>query len=209
MLISPSSRILFQGDSITDCGWDRSDAYSLGNGYAQMTAGLLSGLHPDLDTVCINRGISGNRAGDLVTRWQEDCLDLKPDILSILIGINDVWRRYDSDDPTSVEVFADNYRTILEQTKVALPDTKLIMMEPFLLPVPDDRRKWREDLDPKIDAVRHLAREFGAVYVPLDGIFAAASTQQPCEFWAEDGVHPSSAGHGLIARHWLQQVGAL
>jgi acyl-CoA thioesterase-1 len=82
-------------------------------------------------------------------------------------------------------------------------------MEPFVLPVPDDRRTWREDLDPKLAVVRHLAREFNALLIPLDGIFAAACTQQPPAFWAADGVHPSSAGHALIAKSWLEAVGAL
>jgi len=209
MLIKPNDRILFQGDSITDCGRDRGQPGSLGGGYAMMAASFLAALQPRLGPVCLNRGISGNRTSDLVGRWREDCLDLRPDVLSILIGINDVWRRYDRNLPTSMEEFARNYRAILEQTREALPATRLILMEPFVLPVPDDRKAWREDLDPKIDVTRHLAREFGATFVPLDGIFAAASAEQPPAFWAQDGVHPTQAGHALIARHWLRAVGAM
>jgi acyl-CoA thioesterase I len=208
MFITPESRILFQGDSITYCGRDRAQPHSLGNGYAMMAAGLLAARHPELAPVCFNRGIGGNRTGDLLARWQEDCIDLKPDVLSILIGINDVWRRYDSKLPTSAEAFEGNYRSLLERTRDALPAVRLILMEPFVLPVPDDRARWREDLDPKIDAVRRLAREFGARLVPLDGIFAAAATRQPPAAWAADGVHPSPAGHGLIAHHWLQAATA-
>lgn len=209
MIIQPDTRILFQGDSITDCGRDRSLFGSLGGGYVNMTAGFLSALHPHLGVECLNRGISGNRTGDLVKRWKEDCLDLKPDLLSIFIGINDVWRRYDRDLPTSAKEYEANYRTLLERTREALPETRLVLMEPFVLPVPEDRMEWREDLDPKIDVVRHLAREYKALYVPLDGVFASASMHQPPAFWAADGVHPSPAGHGLIARSWLHAVGAM
>lgn len=209
MIIDPKSRILFQGDSVTDCGRDRQIFNSPGNGYVSMIAGMLSALQPELGPECLNRGISGNRTGDLLKRWKEDCLELKPDVLSILIGINDVWRRYDRNLPTSVETYRENYRQLLEQTVQALPQVKLIFLEPFLLPVPEDRISWREDLDPKIDAARHLAREFKATYVPLDGIFNTASTIQPSAFWAQDGVHPTPAGHGLIAKSWLEAVGAL
>jgi lysophospholipase L1-like esterase len=209
MFIKPDSRILFQGDSITDCGRDRSQPSALGSGYAMMASGFLAALQPALAPECLNRGISGNRTGDLVDRWQEDCLDLKPDVLSLMIGINDVWRRYDRNLPTTVDDFEKNTRTLLEQTTQALPSIKLILMEPFVLPVPDDRRAWREDLDPKLAVVRQLAREFNALLIPLDGIFASACTQQPPAFWAADGVHPSSAGHALIAKSWLEAVGVL
>lgn len=209
MLIQPDDRILFQGDSITDCGRDRDLPDSLGRGYANMTAGFLAALHPELGCSCLNRGISGNRTGDLLKRWKADCLDLKPDVLSILIGINDVWRRYDQNLPTSAETFEANYRELLGRTRETLPETRLVLMEPFVLPVPGDRRAWREDLDPKISIVRTLAREFDALFVPLDGAFAAASSHQPPEYWAPDGVHPTPAGHGLISRTWLETVGAL
>jgi lysophospholipase L1-like esterase len=209
MIIKPNSRILFQGDSITDAGRDRATATDLGRGYVNMAVGFLAALHPELGAHCLNRGISGNRTGDLVARWKEDCLDLKPDVLSIFIGINDVWRRYDRNLPTSAEEYEANYHKLLVSTREALPATQLVLMEPFVLPVPDDRKAWREDLDPKIDVVRHLARKFNALYVPLDGIFASASMHQTCAYWAADGVHPSPAGHGLIARSWLHAVGAL
>ena len=208
MIIHRGDRILFQGDSITDCGRDRSLGGSMGTGYAMMASSFLSALHPELSPVFFNRGLSGNRTGDLLARWQADCLDLKPDVLSILIGINDVWRRYDSNRPTSVETFADNYGRILEKTRAALPGVRLLLMEPFVLPVPEDRHAWREDLDPKIAVIRRLAREYEVTYVPLDGIFAAASTRKEPAFWAEDGVHPTPAGHALIAQSWLKAVGA-
>lgn len=209
MFLKSEDRILFQGDSITDCDRNRELSDNLGRGYALMASGLLAALHPELAPTCLNRGISGNRTGDLLDRWDEDCLGLKPDVLSLLVGINDVWRRYDRNLPTPVETFAENYRTLLSRTREALPDVRLVLLEPFVLPVPEDRRQWREDLDPKIAVVRELAAAYDAVYVPLDGIFAAAAARQPPAYWAGDGVHPSPAGHGLIAHSWLEAVGAL
>lgn len=206
MKIDPASRILFQGDSITDCQRNRDLFDDLGRGYVNMTAGFLNARYPELGAECLNRGISGNRTGDLLARWEEDCLLLEPDVLSLLIGINDVWRRYDRDLPTSAETFADNYRQLLRSTRERLPEVRILLLEPFLLPVPEDRRRWREDLDPKLAVVRDLAREFEADLIPLDGLFATASTRQPCAFWAHDGVHPSPAGHGLIAQAWLDAV---
>lgn len=206
--IEDGAVVLFQGDSITDAGRSREDDSNLGNGYAMMTAAWFSTLYPEKQVRFINRGISGDRVKDLQRRWKEDCLDLKPMWVSILIGINDCWRRYDSNDPTSVGDFEAVYRDILRQVKDGL-NARIILCEPFVLPVPEDRKRWREDLDPKIDVVRNLAREFGALLVPLDGLFAQASTLRNPGFWAPDGVHPSPAGHALITKAWLQTAKAL
>ena len=201
--------ILFQGDSVTDCGRTASPspAESLGNGYPLLLAGALLAQYPEKNLTFINRGVSGNRVVDLEARWQADTIDIKPTVLSILIGINDCWRRYDRNDETPVEAFAAGYRRILERAGQAFPALRLILLEPFVLPVPEDRKLWRVDLDPKIDAVRTLAREFGAAYVPLDGLFAAAGTKVPPSYWAADGVHPTTAGAGLIASAWLRAIG--
>lgn len=198
--------VLFQGDSITDAGRIRDNGNDLGRGYALMTAAQFSAKYPEKQVKFLNRGISGNRVPDLQGRWQEDCLDLKPNLVSIYIGINDTWRRYDRNDGTSTEAFKEGYRQLLDQT--ASTGAKLLLIEPFVLPVPEDRKLWREDLDPKITAVRELAREFGARLLCLDGLFAQASTQADSAFWAPDGVHPSPAGHALIANAWLKAVGA-
>lgn len=207
MEIKDQSLVLFQGDSITDAGRSREDGSDLGYGYAALTAAWFSALHPGKGVRFLNRGISGNRAADLRARWQEDCLALRPDWVSIMIGINDTWRRYDSGDVTPVEVYANNFKAILEQTR--LSGARILILEPFLLPVPEDRRAWRVDLDPKIQAARELAREYQAVFVPLDGEFAAVAVKREPAFWLPDGVHPSLAGHALIAQAWLQAVGAI
>lgn len=169
-----------------------------------MVAAQMRTTHPGAALTFVNKGISGNRAADLAARWQRDCLDLRPDWVSILIGINDCWRRYDSHDPTPVEVFEKHYRDILERTRQQ--GIGIIICEPFVLPHPADREAWREDLDPKIHAVRKLAREFGDRFVPFDGIFASYSVLQPPVFWASDGVHPSKAGHTLMADWWIKTV---
>ncbi len=197
--------ILFQGDSITDCGRNRSDLASLGSGYAMLTAAWLSALCPQKQLTFINRGISGNRVKDLVQRWDRDCLALKPDWVSIMIGINDTWRRYDSHDPTTTAEYEEGYRLILERIKQNL-DAKIVLCEPFLLPYPEDRKAWREDLDPKIAVVRKLAQAYDALLVPLDEIFTDAFSPPAPTYWAGDGVHPTLAGHALIAQSWVKYV---
>ncbi len=208
MLFENGDLVLFQGDSITDADRIRDDENNSGNGYAMMAAAWFSAIYPEKGIKFVNRGISGDRVKDLQRRWTEDCIALQPDWVSILIGINDCWRRYDSNDPTSVGAFEEGYRDILKRTREEL-DTGLILCEPFVLPMPEDRKQWREDLDPKINVVRELAREFSALYVPLDGLFASAATLRAPEFWAADGVHPSPSGHALMARAWLQTAGAI
>lgn len=207
-LITAGQTVLFQGDSITDAGRSRDHSDQLGSGYANLVAAWFGMLYPELGVRFLNRGISGNRVSDLQARWQVDCLDLKPDWVSIMIGINDTWRRYDSNDPTAVADYAAGYREILQRTRGS-GEARLILLEPFVLPHPADRKAWRDDLDPKIAAGRDLAREFGALYIPLDGLFAAAAARREPAFWAADGVHPTQAGHALIAHLWLQAVRAL
>lgn len=207
-LIADHATVLFQGDSITDAGRSRDNDAVLGGGYANHVAAWFGALHPEKGVRFLNRGIGGNRVRDLRARWTEDCIALKPDVVSIMIGINDTWRRFDRDDPTSAEDYARDYRHILARVRDEL-GARLVVVEPFVLPHPEDRRAWRVDLDPKIQVARELAREFGALYVPLDGLLAAACTQAPPAFWAADGVHPTQAGHAFVARAWLQTVGAM
>ena len=207
-LIQDNARVLFQGDSITDHNRSRTDLNDLGSGYALMTAGWFSALHPQKQVTFLNRGISGNRVVDLLARWDEDCIALQPAWLSILIGVNDMWRRYDSNDPTSISDFEANYRRLLEIT-VSRLNPKIILCEPFLLPVHEAQRSWREDIDPKIEVVRKLSREFNTIHVPLDTLFAEAAQQREAAYWLPDGVHTSPAGAALIAKAWLKAVEAI
>ena len=205
LLLQPGARVLFQGDSITDAGRSREDMNQLGTGYVNFVAAWLSAQNPERRLVFLNRGVGGNRVYDMEARWTEDCIQLRPDWVSILIGINDTWRRYDSNQLSPITDFEASYRRILERTKNEAR-AQLILLEPFVLPTPPDRIAWREDVDPRIDVVRRLAREYGALYVPYDGLFAAASTQREPAFWAEDGVHPTQAGHALMAQAWINAV---
>lgn len=189
--------ILFQGDSVTDAHRRDAGIGELGMGYPMMAASLLTARMPELGLQFINRGISGDRSRDLVRRWDEDCIALRPDVVTVLIGVNDTWRRFDSGDPTPAADYAANCRNIFGRTKAM--GARLIVLEPFVLPINADRASWREDLDEKVGELRALAREFADAYVPLGGLFAAASVQQPMEVWAADGVHPTKAGHALIA----------
>lgn len=194
--------ILFQGDSVTDCGRDRTDPHGLGNGYVREVAAVLLESTDTAPPIIFNRGIGGNRVRDLAARWEEDCLALEPDVISILIGINDVWRQFDSNQALNPGEVVAQYRELLERSSKLRP--KLILMEPFLIPTMPEKVSFRTVLDPLLTDVRTLAMEFGARLVPLDGLFAAACSWRPAAFWAGDGIHPTPAGHRLIADSWLQ-----
>jgi lysophospholipase L1-like esterase len=203
-LISEGATVLFQGDSITDADRARFYPDDLGRGYALMAAGWYGARYPERGVRFLNRGVSGDCAVDLLARWEEDCVALRPDVLSILVGINETWRAFDAGTPTPVDAFERTYRELLARARDARPAVRFILMEPFSLPVAPERAAWRADLDPKIQAVRGLALEFGARLVPLDGLFAQACARCEPTYWAEDGVHPTPAGHALIAQAWLR-----
>ncbi|WP_259391516.1 SGNH/GDSL hydrolase family protein [Paenibacillus sp. 1011MAR3C5] len=206
-VIKKGETVLFIGDSITDAARNYEDPHHLGSGYALMAAGLFGAMYPQLGVKFFNRGISGNRVIDLESRWQEDCLALKPDWISVMVGINDAMRRYDSNEHTTTETFIGIYRQLLIEAVEAC-GSRLILIEPFVLPNVASRRQCREDLDPKIHAIRDLAEELRAIYIPLDGLFAQARANAPIDYWAPDGIHPTPAGHALMAKAWLQAVGA-
>ena len=204
MLLRKGDHVLFYGDSITDAG-RLSDQPPLGSGYVAICASLLAETHPELDLRFTNTGISGNRVYDLEARLDVDLLAHRPTVVSIMIGINDTWRRYDSQLASPIPDFEACLRRILERVRDELA-ARVVICEPFLLPTLPDRAAWREDLDPRIGAVRALAREFADTLVPLDGLFAAAACQEPMAAWLPDGVHPTSAGHALIADAWIRAV---
>lgn len=156
------------------------------------------------DERVVNSGIGGDRAVDLAARWDRDCLAHDPDVVSIHVGINDTWRRYDGGDATSTDAFEAVYRSLLMRATDA--GARLVLIEPFLLALTPEQAAWREDLDPKIEVVRALAREFGATLVEADAAFTRAGlTVDPATLlW--DGVHPTDAGRDLLARTWHETV---
>lgn len=190
-----SSTALFIGDSVTDC--DRNEFDGIGHGYVKLIrdSGRLS------DTV-INRGISGNRIGDLANRWQSDVMDFAPATLTVLIGVNDTWRRYDDNDPTSAEDFTNRYRALLAQTVEAF-SPRLFLGQPFILPVRAEMELWLADLDEKIEGIKSLAAEFGATYIGYGDHFRSLLGKYSMAELAEDGIHPTALGHQLMAEYWL------
>jgi lysophospholipase L1-like esterase len=211
-LIKPGETILFQGDSITDAGRKRnvvgpnSDA-GLGRGYAWLAAAeLLIGM-PDAKLKIFNRGNSGNKVYQLAERWQADCLDLKPDVLSILIGVNDFWHTLDGSYKATVEKYESDYRALIKRTREALPDVKLVICEPFALMAGKVNDKWSPGYDAYRAAAKRMADESGAVFVPFQTMFEAASKIAPPALWAADGVHPTGDGAAIMANWWLKAVG--
>lgn len=197
--------ILFTGDSITDCCRREPGISALGNGYVSFIAGELLERQPRLDLNIINTGISGNTTRDLRARWQPDCMDLKPDILSILIGINDLWRTYDPstlNEAVFVEEYETNYREMLTRVKDDL-DCKLILMEPFMF-CTDTNDEMFKALPRYIDVARKLADEFNAIVVPLQKMLDKALQEIPPEKWSDDMVHPETWAHEWIAKRWLE-----
>ena len=190
---------VFIGDSVTDCA--RLIEPPFGDGYVFNIAnsGRLTGS-------IINVGTSGHRLIDLENRWNTDVLAHQPTLVSVAIGINDTWRRYDDNDPTSVEDFESSYRRVLTATK-AQGNPQLVLCEPFLLEVRDEMNTWREDLNPKIAVVHKMAAEFGAKLVPFDQHFKAISSEMAMAELADDGIHPSKLGHQIMADLWLRTVG--
>lgn len=199
------STVLFTGDSVTDCDRRRENIYDLGNGYPNKFATIYKTLFSNQNVTFLNRGVSGDTSALLLERYETNLKEVKPDFVSILIGINDTWRRYDSDSYTSPEQFEENYRMFLSNIKKDFPETKILMIEPYLLEGGADKVHFREDLNPKIDKVRLLAKEYADYYVPLDGILHQyGTTVVTLNELAEDGIHPTDLGHAIIAETLLK-----
>ncbi|MGN0867191.1 MAG: SGNH/GDSL hydrolase family protein [Oligosphaeraceae bacterium] len=206
--------LIFMGDSITDCGRLTSGGAGYptglwGPGYPGLVASRLLADRPAEHWNILNQGISGNRVVDLYARWKRDCLNLKPDILSILVGINDLWHEKTCQDGVEIPRFAQFYRMLLEWTRTTLPEIRLVLMEPFAGLMGDVQAEWLEDVDQRCQIVRQLAREFGAALVPTREILQNALREAPVEYWLVDGVHPAPPFHQRLADAWLQATGLL
>ena len=201
--------LLFIGDSITDCQRREFPYAPLGCGYVHFAANFLLAKLPHLNLNIQNRGISGDSTRDLRDRWKEDCLDLKPDIVSVMIGINDLWRKY-GETPESQQghvapaEYENNYRQILSQLKDTC-NPQLILMEPYMF-CDDSVNPMLADLDAYISIVHTLADEFDAVLVPIHTTYMALKHKRPAHEWAEDTVHPAIWAHAWIAKTWLDTV---
>ncbi|MCC5896262.1 MAG: SGNH/GDSL hydrolase family protein [Alkalibacterium sp.] len=209
MKINKNDTLLFIGDSITDAGRDRMEGNDLGKGFPLLIASHLQTDHPDKRLTILNRGIGGDSLGDLKDRWENDCLIINPDIVTILIGVNDTWRNQNEGKELTKEElddFESDYRFLLKSLHQRT-DARVVLMEPFVLPFPKDRVNWRVDLDPRIQIVRKMAREYQTELIPLDGILNALGIKNGFSYYTgDDGVHPTLAGHGVIAESWLKAV---
>jgi lysophospholipase L1-like esterase len=213
-IIKENNVILFQGDSITDAGRDRkreqlaNDSSALGKGYAFLAACQLLVRHAGQGLKIYNRGISGHKVFQLAERWEKDCLSLKPDILSILIGVNDIWHKLNGHYDGTVETYENDFDALLKRTRSALPEVKLVICEPFVLRCGAVNDKWLPEFDRFRKAAKDIAAKSEAIFIPIQSIFDQAAEQAPPAYWAQDGVHPSMAGASLMAQAWVRAVGS-
>jgi lysophospholipase L1-like esterase len=193
--------VLFQGDSITDANRHREDPTHGGYGYVQFVK-----EDRPLWTV-YNRGISGNRTYDLIERWDEDTLALAPDVLSIYVGINEVWHKHKHGKSFTIAEFEANYIQLIERVKARFPNVKIMMIEPFVFPIGVYEPSWQDDFNAVVLKVQELAKKYADYFIPLHGILAEAAIHYEYEELAGDGVHPSPLGHRLIANEVLKRLG--
>ena len=199
-------KILFQGDSVTDAGRDRENSSDVGTGYVNLIAAELGYTVPQ-QFVIENRGIAGDRSLDMLARWNNDCLKLAPDYLSILIGVNDVWHGIACNNGIPADRYEVFLRMMLDDVSKQLPNTKVIIMEPFITHGTSTDRAWecfRSEIDKRIETVRRLAAEYGIGCVRLQEEFERAADIAPAENWTLEGVHPTPAGSTVIKNAWLK-----
>ena len=199
--------VLFQGDSITDTGRDRgvadpNAARALGSGYPLLVASAALAAHPDRGLRFYNRGVSGNKVPDLAARWAADTVALAPDVLSILIGVNDFWHTLTGGYTGTVDDYEHQYAALLDDTGRALPRARLIVLEPFVLRCGAVDDRWFPEFDQRRAAAERIAQRAGATFVELQRVFDDLARKNTPQYWAVDGVHPTPAGHAVIAERW-------
>jgi lysophospholipase L1-like esterase len=212
-MFKPESRILFQGDSITDGGRGRNGDpnHVLGHSYAFLIAARYGASYPERKLAFFNRGVSGNKGPQLAERWQKDTLDLNPTVVSILIGVNDIWHPLNDGKEVSAEQFEAGYDKLLADTVAALPNVKLVLGEPFILPGRATSPKWeswQSHLKKFQAVVEKLGKKYNAPVVRYQKMFDSAAKLAPAEYWIWDGVHPTYAGNQLMADEWARTVNA-
>jgi lysophospholipase L1-like esterase len=206
-LFESGARVLFQGDSITDMGRGRSSDpnHILGHGYAFIIAAKEGADFPERRLVFINRGVSGNTVGELASRWNADALAFKPDVLSVLIGVNDAGRKLGGNEPFVADEFAKIYDQLLAETVAALPNVKLVLGEPFYAPGRATAARmddWKSAMKALRAATEKLAGKYRAPVVHYQKVFDDAFKRAPVDYWIWDGIHPTYAGHQLMADEW-------
>ena len=210
--ISKDQVVLFQGDSITDSGRNKEDtafntARNLGSGYPMLAGAALLNKFEALNLKIYNKGISGNKVYQLAERWDKDCIELKPDVLSILIGVNDIWHKLNGDYDGTIEIYRNDFTALLERTVKSLPNVKLIICEPFAVngvKAVDD--KWYPEFYEYQKAASEIAKQFRATFIPFQKVFDEAQKRAPGSYWTGDGVHPTLAGAQLMAKAWMKAI---
>lgn len=210
--LQPDLTLLFQGNSITDAGRDRSEFRAnstpgLGSGYPALIAQHILESYPDYQLQCYNRGCSGDGLADLRRRWARDTLPLLPDWISILIGVNDCWRYCSQAGGFSPDAFQASFRRLIQASQEALPFSRLILCQPFLLEVSPVEREWTADMEQRQLAVQALSEEYDLPLVPFQSALNRAAQNHPPERLLEDGIHPTPLGHRLLADCWLETLG--
>lgn len=203
--------ILFQGDSITDAGRSREDDSCFGWGYPLRVKEELEFEYPNTYAM-YNRGISGNRVVDLYARLKSDILNLKPDYMSILIGVNDVWHEFEAQNGVDSEKYFKVYSMLIEEIKEALPEIKIMILEPFTLKGTGNERyfeEFRDEVAKRAEKAKEIAEKYDLSFVPLQDKFDEAAKLAPNNYWLADGVHPTTAGHELIKREWMKAFQSL
>lgn len=199
-------KILFQGDSITDAERSRQNDLNSGVGYPTLVAANLGFDRPD-EFEFVNRGVGGSRVIDMISRVKIDIINHKPDYMSILIGVNDVWHEFTFNNGIETKRFEMYYNLLIEQIKEALPDIKIMILEPFVLKGAATEKDWdrfRKGTEEKAAASKRVAEKNNLLFVPLMEKFDEAAKLAPNEYWLRDGVHPTPMGHELIKREWLK-----
>ena len=203
-------RILFQGDSITDANRNRQETtgwMAYGCGYPNFVAGDLCREQPGKHEF-INRAVSGDRVVELYARWKRDCLNLKPDFISILVGVNDVWHEFQSAaNGVPTWRYEKVLRMLIEETREELPGVQFLLMEPYVLNASATAANYdvfRREVEDRAAAMKRVAEEFNIPFLPLQKPFDDALALAPADYWTLDGVHPSHAGHSLIAKLWKE-----
>lgn len=209
-----SKVILFQGDSITDCGRAHDELnHNLGNGYAAFVKGALGAKYPG-EYVFYNRGISGNRIVDLYARIKRDFINLKPDYASIYIGVNDTWHEVTGNNGVETEKFEKIYTMLIDEILQALPDIKLIIVGPFVLEstatcnTEENPTRWdmfKNDVAQKAEVAKKIAEKYNLPFIDLQSAFNDAVKTAPAEYWTLEGVHPNSCGHEIIKNLWIEE----
>jgi lysophospholipase L1-like esterase len=203
--------VLFQGDSITDGGRNRAgtganNAAALGTGYPVLVAAALLEARPDQGLSFFNRGVSGDKVPDLEARWAVDTLAIKPDVLSVLVGVNDFWHKRLRGYTGTVQDYENGFVALLDAARRTLPAIRLVVLEPFVLRIGAVEANWFPEFDERRAAAARVARRTGAVFVELQQTFNRLAASGRPEYWAGDGVHPTLAGHQVIADRWRKEV---